>query len=715
VWQTRQLVLHYKPASEGVDILFLTTEKGVSRPVSAGAIALALALSAVPALAQGVKLPSEAPLPELRPYFPAGSVAASASSLFGSLFNPVPEHERLRKGLEAIAAGDIDAARQARDALSAGSLDRQLLTWSFALSNSREVSSIEIAKAMAELKDWPGHDRLEAALERALFREQPPLHVVLKTFSGSKPLTVEGAILLARAHLAVDKPTDARALLAEHWRAGELTDYQEDLIIREFGALLTEEDHRFRAERMLYAGQFASASRIAHLARAKELVAAWRAVERNAAKAADLIEAVPEEHRSAAWHFLKARHLRRSQQFAEAAEVLLSVEPSEAAKVDPDAWWVERRALSRELLDLKQEQLAHRVAASHTGGSPLTIADSEFHAGWYALRFMDDPTTAARHFRRMAEVANGPISLARAHYWIGRSAEAGAPNLDAKEQYERAARYGTTFYGQLAAAKLGRKRLENTPPAITPEHRQDFAARQPVRAILRLQEIGFEERAGILYRDLARELATPQELAQLVEMAEKNGKHYLALRIAKTGSARGLEIGSLTHPMGVIPKGTTLSGAGEALAYAIARQESEFNVGAVSGAGARGLLQLMPATAREVAKKNGLPFSALKLTSDAGYNATLGAAYLDEQLARFGGSYILTFIGYNAGPRRANEWIERYGDPRGRPLEEVIDWIERIPFTETRGYVQRVLENYQVYKAQLTGQFEIERDLVHGR
>ncbi len=166
---------------------------------------------------------------------------------------------------------------------------------------------------------------------------------------------------------------------------------------------------------------------------------------------------------------------------------------------------------------------------------------------------------------------------------------------------------------------------------------------------------------------------------------------------------------------GVIPSSARISGAGKALAYAIARRESEFNVGAVSGAGARGLLQLLPGTAKEVAEKSGLPYSKSRLTSDAGYNATLGAAFLGEQLGRFDGSYVLTFAGYNAGPRRAQEWVKRYGDPRGKDIETVVDWIERIPFTETRSYVQRVMENYQVYKTRLSGQFDIASDLVSGR
>jgi soluble lytic murein transglycosylase len=198
-------------------------------------------------------------------------------------------------------------------------------------------------------------------------------------------------------------------------------------------------------------------------------------------------------------------------------------------------------------------------------------------------------------------------------------------------------------------------------------------------------------------------------------MAEQRSNHFLALRVGKIAAGRAIDVGALAHPIGAIPTSAAIDGAGTALAYAVARQESEFNVGAVSGAGALGLLQLLPGTAREVAQRSGLPYSKDRLVTDAGYNATLGAAFLSEQLGRFNGSYVLTIAGYNAGPRRAAEWAERYGDPRGKDLDTVVDWIERIPYTETRTYVQRVMENYQTYKMRLSGRFDIAQDLVEGR
>ena len=231
-----------------------------------------------------------------------------------------------------------------------------------------------------------------------------------------------------------------------------------------------------------------------------------------------------------------------------------------------------------------------------------------------------------------------------------------------------------------------------------------------------LEDAGREWRADLIYRDLADRLTDADELALLAWRAEKRGDNTLALQIGKLAHVRGLEVDTVSWPIGAIPDKARIGDTGRALAYAIARQESAFNVSAVSPANAKGLLQLLPGTAKMMAKKTGLKYSSKKLVTDPAYNATLGSAYLSEQLDTFGNSYILTFAGYNAGPGRVKEWIGTYGDPRGKPIEEVVDWVERIPFTETRNYVQRVMENYQVYKARIArSNLDIVGDLRFGR
>lgn len=627
---------------------------------------------------------------------------------------PPVDVSQLKTGLDALAANNIPGARTVRDALPANSLDQHILAWAVALYGGSKVPSGEIADAAKMLPGWPGTLALRRNSERALYRENPPAQAVVQAFNGCQPLTFEGVIILARAYVALGNVKAAQSVLSPFWRTEKLESKDETALTQEFGTLIPVADHRYRMERMFYADRPASALRIAALAGAQQLAQAWAAAEKGDTNAQRLLDAVPQVQRSAGYLFAQAEYLRKQGKFADAAAVVMKAPDDREALVDPDAWWVERRVLSRELVDQGDMKTAYQIVAAHAAESPANTVDAEFHAGWYALRGLNDPKRAATHFARIADLAQGPISLSRAYYWLGRAAEAGAPG-SAKDYFTRASAYGTTFYGQLAAERIGSKALTIVYPQPSIEDRRSFSAREAVSAIRRLQEAGYDRYADTLYRDLAGQLTSPGELALLAVLAEKQGNHFMALKIGKIAGARGIDVGALSHPLGVIPDSADISGSGKALAYAIARQESEFNVGAVSSAGARGLLQLMPGTAKQLAKKAGMTFSQTRLTTDAGYNATLGAAFLGEQLDRFNGSYVLTFAGYNAGPNRATEWVSRYGDPRGKDVDEVVDWIERIPYTETRSYVQRVMENYEVYKMRISGQYDIVGDLVNGR
>lgn len=622
--------------------------------------------------------------------------------------------ETLAGGINALSYNDMAQARAIRDSLPQASLDRHLLAWAIALKGGPDVPSADIVDELRNLKDWPGRPIIQRNLERALFREQPPVGTVIAELGDAAPVTAKGAILLARAKIAAGNPQAGIAILSPFWRTERMDADDETAIITEFGSLIPAADHRVRMEEMLYAERVKSAERVADLAGARPLFAAWSAVLGNNAKAGKLLDAVPKDQRDAGYLFAKARLQRRHGDLTGAAATMKAAPKDADSLIDGDAWWTERRLLSRQLIDAGKPQLAYDVAAGHGAESPASGADAEFHAGWYALRWLKDPEMAAGHFARIAEISNGPISLARSFYWQGRAADAGGPG-DAAALYGRAAAFGTTFYGQLAAARLNRSNLSMAEPQPSDADRKTFEGREAVRAVARLEQANAPALAATLYVDIAEQLTSPGELALLAGMAEARGNHYLALKVGKAAAQRGMDIGALSHPLGAIPDAADISGSGKALAYAIARQESEFNVGAVSPAGALGLLQLMPSTAEQVARRTGLAFAPERLTTDAGYNATLGAAFLGQQLDRFNGSYVLTFAGYNAGPRRAEQWIARYGDPRGKSIETVVDWIERIPFSETRSYVQRVMENYEVYKMRLSGKYDIVGDLTQGR
>ncbi|MGK6312658.1 transglycosylase SLT domain-containing protein [Neorhizobium sp. DT-125] len=663
---------------------------------------------------------SVAPLPFVRPERPA-TVPMPAAMPVPDITGAIPRTGRLqpavvlKEGLDALSDNDVAQALAIRNGLAEGSLDRHILTWAIATSGAPGVPSGEIAAAQRELQGWPGLKGLRANSERALYRENPPASTILAAFGSTRPETTEGAIILARALVASGRSADAARPLRQIWISQPLDKPTEDKILAEFPALFSAADHKARMDYLMYRGRANQAKRFADLGKAQSLYKAWAAVIGNAKNAGALLDAVDGSWKGdPGYLFARIEYLRRQDKYRDAA-ALLDKAPREAARlVNTAEWWNERRIVARGLADQGDFKLAYRVAANYTATSSTDIVDAEFHAGWYALRALRDPATAEKHFRKLLDTSNRPLSASRAWYWLGRAAEDGGPGK-AREFFTKAAHYSGTFYGQLAAARLGIKALDVTYPRPTAADHQNFENREAVRAIARLEAADHSKRAGVLYRALAEELTSPGEIAILAARAEAEDDHALSLQIGKTAFGRGIEVAALAYPIGVIPAGANIAGSGKALAYAIARQESAFNPAAVSPANARGLLQLLPGTAQGVAKRHGLTYAAARLTTDAGYNATLGAHYLGEQIDRFGGSYILTFIAYNAGPRRVPDWIARYGDPRGKSLDEVVDWIERIPFPETRNYVQRVMENYQVYKVRLGQKADIETDLRYGR
>lgn len=621
----------------------------------------------------------------------------------------------LKAGLDALSNKNPMQALAIRNGMSDGTLDRHILTWAIATSGQPGVPSGEIAAAARELVGWPGLGSLRANSERALYTENPPTDQILAAFGNTQPETVEGSMILSRALMARGSAAPAAKLIRKIWRNEALDKPLEDKILAEFSGLLSPVDHKARMDYLLYRDRTAQAKRFGDLGKAQSLYKAWAAVNERSTKADGLLAAIDVQWRKdPAYLFMRIENLRRQNKYDDAANLLAQMPRDRSVLVSPGAWWNEQRIVSRGLVDQGDFNGAYRVVDANVAESPQDVGEAEFHAGWYALRGLKDGATAATHFRKILQVSNGPISQSRAWYWLGRAADGGGPGK-AADFYAKAASYPSTFYGQLAAEKLSRRMLNVTYPSPSGQDRQRFQAREAVQAISRLEAAGHGWRAEALYRALARQLESPGEIAMLTAQAERSGNHQLSLQIGKIAYGRGVDVAALAFPIGVIPDNANISGSGKALAYAIARQESAFNPAAVSSANARGLLQLLPKTAKAVAGRHGIAYSADKLTQDAGYNATLGAHYLGEQIDTFGGSYILTFIAYNAGPNKVPEWISRYGDPRGKSIDEVIDWIERIPFPETRNYVQRVMENYQVYKARLGQKADIVHDLVSGR
>ena len=645
----------------------------------------------------------------------SSSAALAKSGRSTSRLDVSPASKTLKNGLNALRKGKMNRALKARAALKPGRIERKVMAWAIAMKG-KGVDAVTLHSIANDLSHWPGQKTMRANLERALVKESNPKNLRV-AFGQSQPESDEATIALAQAHAKAGAKRSARAVIAPLWRNDRLTKSQERVIQKTLGSVLTREDYRARAEYLLSKRRIRGAERIAGKAGITRIVKAHAAVERKQKSALSALNAVPRSQKSDPSYLLaKAKHLRQKNKLSAAAKVLLSVKSNKINANSADRYWTEQRILASDLLDSGAPKTAYRLAAHNIAASPSKRIDAEFYAGWIALQKLKHTKTATTHFKRLLSMATTPLSKSRGHYWLGQAlAKRGQKNA-ANEQFSIAARWDTTFYGQLAARKLGKKRIGISKASPSRTDRAVFPRFELVQAIAKLESAGQKNMARTFYRHLARHLKKPGQLALLSARAERQRDYQLALQVGKIGFIRGFNVDTLAWPIGAIPRNTKTSGAGLPLAYAIARQESTFQVDAHSSANALGLLQLLPTTAKRTARNIGIKYSRNRLVTDASYNARLGTAYLNQQMQKFGGSLVLTFAAYNAGPRRAQDWIERYGDPRGKSTEFVINWIEQIPYSETRNYVQRVMENYQVYKARLKGSnLKIDTDLSRGR
>src|SRR5438128_8165612 len=379
-----------------------------------------------------------------------------------------------------------------------------------------------------------------------------------------------------------------------------------------------------------------------------------------------------------------------------------------------DEWWIERRLLARKMIDVNEFRTAYLIARDAALRTrDIYKTEQEFTAGWIALRFLNDPALAAQHFARIGVGSVNPTTLARAGYWQGRAAEAAGRAQEARAAYTRAAEQSTSYYGQLARAKLGLPQIEiNGAPSARGRGSERL---EIVRAAQLLYELDERELAIPIFADMG-ENGDPDALIGLGELTSRHGDARGMLLLGKAALNRGLPFDHYAYPVNGIPSFRQVGPEVEqSVVYAIARQESAFNPAVVSPAQAYGLMQVTPDAGRYVCKRAGIGFDLNRMKTDPVYNATLGAAELGGLLEDYRGSYILTFAGYNAGRGSVKKWIDRYGDPRD-PKVDAVDWVELIPFSETRNYVQRIMENLQVYRARFGGgtQLQIEADLRRG-
>lgn len=635
----------------------------------------------------------------------------SAPDAIGQLLQSMSSPRPLNKDIDAIKSairyarhGKVDIATAHRDRIR-DVVGRKVVEWTILRSYSSAIPYARYHTFMKVNPSWPSRKLFRRRAEARLWSEGHTPAVVLSFFSKQEPMSGLGKLVLASALSALGDHVAARKYVRSAWHHDNFPATIEARILKDFGSWLVASDHKTRMDVRLYANDFPAALRAGkRLGRAYvAIVSARRAVKRNASNARALLNAVPMSVRGdPAYLLTRIEWLRRNDEIETAVRLMRSAPRKLHVVHNADVWWIERRTLVRELLDRGKTRTAYRIAQNAALPSKESLrVDLPFTAGWIALRFLHDPVAAAQHFLRIPRITTHPTSLARAEYWLGRAAESANRPREARGYYESAAKRATAYYGQLAAARISHRTIFlRQPPTLSSSQRIHLRNADLVRAVELLYATGNRDLVTTFVADLDR----VRDIGILTLIAETTAKHKDArasLSIGRSAIARGLAFDHYAFPRIGLPN---FAAAGRrppaSLVYAIARAESAFNPNVVSAAKAIGLMQVTPAAGRTIARRSGIKFDLNRLQSDPAYNLKLGAAELTSLVSHYDKNYVMVFVGYNAGRGRVKQWIERYGDPRESGVD-VIDWVERIPFTETRIYVQRVMENLQVYRSLL--------------
>jgi soluble lytic murein transglycosylase len=617
------------------------------------------------------------------------------------------------KAMRAIDAGRYDEARQL--ALKCQSeIPLKLVTWLWLQKPGTGAPFEEIAKFAEAHADWPSRETMLRRAEEALSRDLTVSDDRVATwFADHEATTGDGKVRLAEALLRLGQSEKGQAALRQAWITGNFSAGDEATLLRKYESVLGPVEHEARLDRLLWERQSDPARRMLSRvgADARRIAEARLALILRAGKIDSLLAALPAAAQNDPGLVYERLRYSRDKGTPESLDTILLAVPSDVPYAEK--WWSERYIRARAALADGRSRDAYRLASNHGPLDNRSMVEAEWFSGWIALRRLSDAPAAARHFLTAFEIARFPVSRARAAYWTARAAEMMNDEQRASQWYAEAARHPATYYGQMALARTsdsGRLPLP-ADPEPTAAQVKAFEQRPLIRATRALAELNETDRLRAFILRIQEQSEKPEEHQMVIRLASALGRPDLAVAAAKRSAQRGVLLVDGGYP--IVEALTSQARPETAAILALARQESEFNQFAVSPAGARGLMQLMPATAREVAKSLQLGYDPAWLTSDPTYNARLGSQYLASMLNNWDGSFALALAAYNAGEGRVRRWIHEFGDPR-QPGVDVIDWVEQIPFSETRNYVQRVTESLQVYRQRLAPQqavVQLETDL----
>jgi soluble lytic murein transglycosylase len=577
------------------------------------------------------------------------------------------------------------------------------IEWRHLLTEGNKASFYDYLNFINANKDYPRLGRIKYLAEHKLSNEKITPGKIIDWFGDEEPLSGYGKMVLGESYVLTGQIEQGKKLIKDGWITADLSKTELSLFRKKFKNYLNAEDYIQRADYLAWENKYWDLKRmIRYLPKDYELLYNARQLLMSKSYGVDqAIKNVPDRFKNdAGLNFDRLKWRRKRGRIDSSAEILLNVKNTKDYLVRPDKWWDEREIISRSLIYEKKYELAYKIASNHALIEGSDYAAAEWMSGWIALSFLDDPLLSKDHFQNFYNNVSYPISTSRGAYWLARSYKALGDKDNSKKWFEEASKYLTTYYGQLAFLELNpNENFElSKDMEVDKKYREKFYSKELVKITYLLDELNEDKYTKFILRHLANENIENGSEILASELSTNIGRFDFAIQIAKIASYEKRFHNKFNYPIISTPKNINGRKIPEsAFILSIIRQESEFDLSANSHAGAKGLMQLMPYTAKLVAKQAKLPYVKSRLTTDPEYNINLGSHYVAGLILDYDGAYPFAIAAYNAGPNRVKYWKKINKDPQKKQID-YVDWIELIKFRETRNYVQRVLENYNVYR-----------------
>ena len=577
------------------------------------------------------------------------------------------------------------------------------IQWRHLLTTGNQATFYDYMTFIQNNKHYPRISRIKYLAEQKLSTDKISPKKIINWFGVNEPLSGYGMLVLGESFIQTGDNEKGIALIKRGWITAELSRDSMKSLSKKYRKYLDSKDYINRADYLAWENKYWDLKRmLPYLPKDYQLLYTARQILMSKSYGVDqAIKNVPQKFKNdAGLNHDRLKWRRKRGRIDSSLEILFSIKNDKDYLVRPDKWWVERAIMTRALIYKNKYETAYKVASQHSLDKGSEFAEAEWLSGWIALSFLNDPILAVDHFNNFYQNVSYPISLARGAYWLGRSYEKIGDKRQSEDWYREATKYLTTYYGQLAFLKINPSQnfeLEEQAD-VKDDYRKYFYNKELVKITHLLNELNKDKYTKNILRHLANDnIASGSEILA-AELATNISRYDFAIQVSKLASYEKRFHNTFNYPIISVPQYVNGRKIPEtAFILSLIRQESEFDMRANSHVGAQGLMQIMPYTAKLVAKQAKLPYSKSRLTSDPEYNINLGSHYIAGLILQYDGAYPFATAAYNAGPKRVKHWKKINKDPQKKQID-FVDWVELIPFKETRNYVQRVMENYNVYR-----------------